>query len=208
MELPEDASKVSPEEWTLTQEDRVYGPIFRKSSTQKFMNTSYWTQAWPYRTTLIKKKGDGNRWMLVELCDKMEDLIDPFGKIPQAKEPGESITLLHIVKIEEPEMVGKVLEMTKMFTEEGKKDDDDDNRDIFKELLEDYEPQGSLESVSKGGGLEEKVEVTSCAWVTWRLVRSAVRKPSRRLQNILDGPRRGQKKRFGKGFANFERKKG
>ena len=53
----------------------------------------------------------------MELCDKMADLLDPFGKIPQAKEPVESITLLHVVKIEEPEMVGKVLEMTKMFTE-------------------------------------------------------------------------------------------
>ena len=70
---------------------------------------------------MIRKKGDGNRWMLVELCDKMEDLTYPCGKIPQAKEPVESITLVHAAKIEEPEMVGKVLEMTKMFTEEEKK---------------------------------------------------------------------------------------
>ena len=85
----------------------------------------------------------------------MADLLDPFGKIPQAKEPVESITLLHVVKIEEPEMVGKVLEMTKMFEQEG---NDDESRDIFKDLMEDYEPQGNVEPVPKGGGLEEKTE--------------------------------------------------
>ena len=93
--------------------------------------------------------------MLVELCDKMSDLLDPYGKIPQAKEPVESITLLHVVKIEEPEMVGKVLEMTKIIEQE---QDDDESRDIFKELMEDYEPQGNVEDVPKGGGLEEKTE--------------------------------------------------
>ena len=179
MELPEDVEKVDPEEWTVTQEDRVYGPILRKSSTQKFMNPSYWMQAWPYRTTLIRKKGDGNRWMLVELCDKMEDLTDPFGKIPQAKELVESITLLHVVKIEEPEMVGKVLELTKMFTEEEK--NDDESRDIFKELMEDYEPQGSLESVpKKAEAWRRKVilsRVTRCNWEIWQLVRTVARKP-------------------------------
>ena len=60
-----------------------------------------------------------------------------------------------MVKIEEPEMVGKVLEMTKMFEQEG---NDDESRDIFKDLMEDYEPQGNVESVPKGGGLEEKTE--------------------------------------------------
>ena len=45
-----------------------------------------------------------------------------------------------------------------MFAAEGKKHDEDDNGDIFKELMEDYEPQGNLESVPKGGGLEEKVD--------------------------------------------------
>ena len=155
VELPEDVDQVEPEEWSVIQEDRVYGPVFRKTSTQRFMNPSYWMQAWPYRTTLIRKKGEGNRWMLVELCDRMADLLDPFGKIPQAKEPVESITLLHVVKIEEPEMVGKVLEMTKMFEQEG---NDDESRDIFKDLMEDSEPQGNVESVPKGGGLEEKTE--------------------------------------------------
>ena len=158
VELPEDVDQVTPEEWSVIQEDRVYGPVFRKTSTQKFMNPSYWMQAWPYRTTLIRKKGEGNRWMLVELCDKMADLLDPFGKIPQAKEPVESITLLHVVKIEEPEMVGKVLEMTKMFEQER---NDDESRDIFKDLMEDYEPQGNVEPVPKGGGLEEKTELKS-----------------------------------------------
>ena len=54
--------------------------------------------------------------------------VGPF----EAKEPVESITLLHVVKIEEPEMVGKVLEMTKMFEQEG---NDDESRDIFKDLM-------------------------------------------------------------------------
>ena len=156
VELPEDVDRVEPGEWSVIQEDRVYGPVFRKTSTQKFMNPSYWMQAWPYRATLIRKKGEGNRWTLVELCDKMADLLDPFGKIPQAKEPVESITPLHVVKIEEPEMVGKVLEMTKMFEQER---NDDESRDIFKELMEDYEPQGNVEPVPKGGGLEEKTEL-------------------------------------------------
>ena len=86
--------------------------------------------------------------MLVELCDRMADLLDPFGKIPQAKEPVESITLLRVVKIEEPEMVGKVLEMTKMFTEQ--EGNDDENRDIFKELMEDYAEWSRYPSL-KGG---------------------------------------------------------
>ena len=156
VELPDDVNQVEPEEWPVIQEDRVYGPVFRKTSTQRFMNPSYWMQAWPFRTTLIRKKGDGDRWMLVELCDKMAHLLDPFRKFPQAKEPVESITLLHVVKIEEPEMVGKVLEMTKMFTEQ--EGNDDESRDIFKELMEDYEPQGNVESLPKGGGVEEKTE--------------------------------------------------
>ena len=155
VELPEDVVRVEPEEWSVLEGDRVYGPVFRKSSTQKYLNPSYWMQAWPYRATLIRKKGEGNRWMLVELCDKMSDLLDPFGKIPQAKEPVESITLLRVVKIEEPDMVGKVLEMTKIIEQE---QNDDESRDIFKELMEDYEPQGKVEDVPKGGGLEEKTD--------------------------------------------------
>ena len=37
----------------------------------------------------------------VELCDGMANLLDRFGKILQAKEPVELITLSHVVKIED-----------------------------------------------------------------------------------------------------------
>ena len=130
------------------------------------MSASYWMSSWPYRTRLISKKGDGNRWVLVELCDKMQDLLDPYGKIPQAKEPVGRITFLHVVKIEGSDVIGKVLEMTKMSTKE-----QDDNLDFFKELMEDYEPQGTLETFPEGGVWKRKVTsspVTSCGWVTLR----------------------------------------